>query len=116
MKKLVFIGGSHNQLKDFPDLARRESGHQLWLIQNGQEPDDWRPMQRIGAGAREIRIHNPHEHRVILVAQFPEAIFVLHAFEKKTQRTAQNHVNIARLAYAKIEATRKELSQSKRQE
>jgi phage-related protein len=108
MKRLVFLRGSYRRLKGFSDEVRRESGHQLWLVQEGQDPDDWRPMQTIGAGAREIRIHHPHEHRVIYVAQFPEAVFVLHAFEKKTQQTVQSDIDIARAAYAEIEAKRKE--------
>jgi phage-related protein len=108
IKELVFLRGSLRRLKAFPSEARRESGHQLWLVQEGQDPDDWRPMQTIGAGTREIRIHDPHEHQVIYVAQFPEAVFVLHAFEKKTRRTRQHDIDIARAAYAEVEAKRQE--------
>ena len=110
MKRLVFLRGSYRRLKGFPDEARREAGHQLWLVQEGREPDDWRIMQKIGSGAREIRIHHPHEHRLIYVAQFLEAVFVLHCFEKKTQQTPQRDIDIARAAYAEIEAKRKEHS------
>lgn len=108
MKKLIFLRGSYRRLKGFPAEARRESGHQLWLVQKGKDPDDWRPIKTIGTGVREIRIHQPHEHRVIYVAQFPEAIFVLHAFEKKTQQTPKSDIDIARAAYAEIESKRKE--------
>jgi phage-related protein len=63
-------------------------------------------MPSICPGAREIRIHRPHEHRVIYIAQFPEAVYVLDAFEKKTQRTPQTDLDTARSAYAQIEAAR----------
>lgn len=57
-------------------------------------------MPSIGPGAVEIRIHDPHEHRVVYVAKFADAVYVLHAFEKKTQKTAQKDLDIARTAYA----------------
>ncbi len=59
-------------------------------------------MASIGTGAVEIRIHKPFEHRVIYVAKFSEAIYVIHAFEKKTQKTSQNDIEIGRAAYAEI--------------
>lgn len=102
------MGGSRRRLKHFPEEARTNAGHQLWLVQLGREPDDWRPMQTIGPGAREIRIHRPHEHRVIYVAQFEEGIYVLHAFEKKTKQTAQHDIEIARAAYAELQNQRKQ--------
>ncbi len=108
MKEVLFIGGSKRRLKNFPDQARTDAGHQLWLVQLGREPDDWRPMPTIGPGAREIRIHKPHEHRVIYVAQFEEGIYVLHAFEKKTRQTAQHDIEIARAAYAEVQSQRKQ--------
>ncbi len=109
MKKLVCIGGSLRRLREFSDVARQIAGRQLLRVQQGKEPADWRPMPSIGAGAVEIRIHRPHEHRVIYVAHFPEAVFVLHAFEKKTRRTSQHDIDVARSAYAEIEEKRKEL-------
>jgi len=108
MKTLVFLKGSRRKLKAFPEEARRESGYQLWLVQEGGDPKDWRSMNAVGFGVREIRIHHPHEHRVIYVAQFADAIFVLHAFEKKCQETPQREIEIARKAYAEIEAYRKQ--------
>ena len=103
----MFWGNTRRRLKEFPEEARREAGYELRNVQNGEEPDDWRPMQSICPGAREIRIHRPHEHRVIYIAQFPEAIYVLGAFEKKTQQTPQKEIASARSAYAEIEAERK---------
>jgi phage-related protein len=108
IKKLEWLRGSRLSLKDFPDEARSIAGNQLWLVQQGRLPDDWKPMSEIGPGAIEIRIHKPHEHRVIYVARFQEAIYVLHAFEKKTQRTSKADSNKAKAAYADIQRIRQE--------
>jgi phage-related protein len=107
MKKVVFCGASHRRIKEFPEEAKDSAGHQLWLVQLGRDPLDWRPMVGIAPGVKEIRIHEPHEHRVIYVANFPEAIYVLHAFEKKTRTTPKRDVDIARAAYAEIHAKRR---------
>ncbi len=108
MKKLIWLASSYRRLRDFPAAARRRAGHELDQVQHGRMPSDWKPMQPVGPGAIEIRIHEPHEHRVIYVATFPEGIYVLHAFEKKTQRTSQKDIEIARTAYAEIQRQRKE--------
>ncbi len=65
-------------------------------------PSDWKPMAGIGYGAMEIRLHEPHEHRVIYVAKFEETVYVLHAFEKKTRKTDKRDVEIARKAYREV--------------
>lgn len=72
------------------------AGYQLWLIQQGHVPDDWKPLPSAGIGAKEIRIHTGREHRVIYIASFAEGIYVLHAFEKKTRRTARRDLELAR--------------------
>jgi phage-related protein len=59
-------------------------------------PDDWKAMPTIGIGVFEIRIRAEREHRVCYVARFREGIYVLHAFEKKTQRTSHADVRLAR--------------------
>jgi phage-related protein len=106
MKKLMWLGGTRKRLRDFPDEARREAGEQLWRVQCGAEPLDWRPMPSIGTGAIEIRIHRPHEHRVVYVATHPEGIYVLHAFEKKTRQTPQRDIERAKASYAEIQQQR----------
>jgi phage-related protein len=74
IKPVEWIKDSRSVLKRFPDEARNIAGNQIWLVQLGRESDDWYTMRQIGHGAFEIRIHRPHEHRVIYVAKFPEAI------------------------------------------
>jgi phage-related protein len=106
LKPVIFIGGSKSTIKRFPEEARGDSGWQLQAVQNGKDPTDWKPMPSIGPGVKEIRVHRPHEHRVIYTAHFPEAVYVLHAFEKKTQQTPQRHIDIARSAYAEVKTIR----------
>ena len=95
MKPIVWCGDSLRRLRDFPEDARRESGHQLNRVQQGFEPKDWKPMSTIGAGVREVRIHQSGEFRVLYVAKLPEAIYVLSAFEKKTRKTPQRELELA---------------------
>ena len=87
-KPLIWLGSSRRDLRAFPALARRLAGFQLRRVQQGLDPDDWKPMQTVGPGVREIRIHIAGAHRVFYVATRAEAIYVLHAFEKKTQKTS----------------------------
>jgi phage-related protein len=95
VKPIVWCGDSLRRLRDFPEDARRESGHQLNRVQQGLEPKDWKPMSIIGAGVREVRIHREGEFRVLYVANLPEAIYVLSAFEKKTRKTPQRELELA---------------------
>ena len=95
-KPIEFCGSALNDLHTFPEDARREAGHQLDQIQQGREPDDWKPMASIGVGVREIRIREASgAFRVVYVAKFEAAIFVLHCFQKKTQKTSREDVALA---------------------
>jgi len=95
-KALIWLGSSRVDLRAFPAIARRLAGLQLRRVQQGLDPDDWRPMQTIGPGVREIRIHIAGAHCVFYVATRPEAIYVLHAFQKKTQKTSAQDLQIGR--------------------
>lgn len=85
-KVVVFIAGSRKALKSFPEWARREAGNELWELRKGRMPGDWKSLKDVGIGALEIRLHQPHEYRVICVAKFSEAVYVVHAFAKKTKK------------------------------
>ena len=90
-KPVEFRGSSLDDLRAFPLPARREAGHQLDQVQNGQEPDDWKPMNTVGQGAKEIRIRDAAgTFRVIYVAKFADAVYVLHCFQKKTEKTVRD--------------------------
>ena len=80
----------------FPEDARREAGHELYRVQTGLDPSDWKPMPTIGAGVREIKIRDAAgAYRVIYIATFADAIHVLHAFRKKSQKTARRDLELA---------------------
>jgi len=102
MKPLNFVGSSLDDLRNFPDEARRAAGFELRAVQDGFEPSDWKPMSIIGPGVKEIRIHVLGEWRVIYVARFRDAVYVLHAFQKKTRRTSPHDIDLARRRYRQI--------------
>ncbi|MEY3200734.1 MAG: hypothetical protein RIR70_284 [Pseudomonadota bacterium] len=105
-KPIVWRGSSFKDLTDddiFPMEARKVAGQQLRKIQRGDEPDDWKPFEEVGAGTREIRIKLADgAFRLMYVAKFPEAVYVLHCFKKKTQKTSQQDKEIAKLRYRAI--------------
>ena len=95
IKPLRWLGDSRRRISDFPEEARQRAGFELWEVQQGNNPSDWKPMPTVGAGVKEIRVPADGEYRVLYVAKFEEAVYVLHAFEKKTQRTPQQDLKIA---------------------
>lgn len=70
-------------------------------------PSDWKALSSVGPGVYEIRVHTGVEHRVFYVARFSEAIYVLHAFEKKTRQTRSSDIDVGRRRYARLEAQRR---------
>ncbi len=83
------------EIRAFPEDARRDAGHQLNRVQHGLEPNDWKPMSSVGAGVREIRIHQGGEFRVLYIARLAESGFVLHAFQKKSRKTPKKEIELA---------------------
>jgi phage-related protein len=99
-KPVEFRGSALDDLRAFPQAARREAGYQLDQIQHGREPTDWKPMNTIGRGVREIRIRDAAgAFRVMYVAKFDDAVYVLHCFQKKTQKTSKADLNLAAQRY-----------------
>lgn len=106
---LSFRGSALDDLRAFPNSARREAGYQLDKVQNGLPPADWKPMPTVGQGVQEIRIRdNSGAFRVIYVAKFANAVYVLHCFQKKTRKTRQADLDVAAKRYRDLV---KELSQ-----
>ena len=103
MKTLRFVGSSLDDLKNFPAEARREAGFELDAVQRGLIPSDFKPMLAVGAGAYEIRVRVLGEWRIIYVAKFERAVYVLHAFQKKTQRTRKEDIELAARRYRLVE-------------
>jgi phage-related protein len=102
MKKIIFLGSSKDDLRDFPDEARRDSGIELYQVQLGLDPSDWKPMPSIGAGVREIRVRVAGIYRIIYLASRPEGVYVLHCFKKKTNKTAPRDIDLAKLRFKQI--------------
>jgi len=102
VKELKFVGLSLDDLRNFPEEARRVAGFELRAVQNGLEPRDWKPMRSIGSGVKEIRIHVLGEWRIVYVAKLADAIYVLHAFQKKSQKTNKNDIELARKRFKEI--------------
>ena len=98
-KPVIWLDDSRKRVRDFPDAARQRTGFELWEVQQGNDPSDWRPMASVGPGVREIRVHADGEFRVLYIARFDEAIYVLHAFAKKSQRTPKPDIELANARY-----------------
>jgi phage-related protein len=102
MKPIVWCGDSLERIRDFADDARRLAGHQLDKVQRGIDPDDWKPMPSVGLGVREVRVRAQGQFRVMYLAKFEEAVYVLHAFGKKTQRTAKQDLALATTRFREL--------------
>lgn len=105
-KPLCWVGASRKELASFPPKARREAGYNLGMVQSGGDPEDWKPMEIVGPGAREIRIQTFDggvlQHRVLYVAKFRDLVYVLHAFSKKTEQTSPHNIQVARARYREM--------------
>jgi phage-related protein len=103
LKRIEFRGSALEDLSQFPATARRSAGYQLFRVQEGLPPDDWKPMTTIGAGVREIRIREKDgAFRVIYTAILADAVHVLHCFQKKTQNTSRQDIELARKRYREL--------------
>jgi len=103
MKLLRFLGDSLKCLRGFPDDAKQDAGFQLDKVQNGEQPDDFKPMSSVGKGVEEIRVRDDSgSYRVIYIARLPDAVYVLHAFQKKTQATAKRDIELAKKRFTEL--------------
>src|SRR5262245_18165006 len=102
MKSITWSGDSRERTREFPDEARHRAGHQINRVQHGREPEDWKPMSTVGSGVQEIRVHQDGEFRILYVAKFAEAIYVLHAFQKKTRKTPKKDLELSSTRYRAV--------------
>jgi phage-related protein len=108
VKPVVWFGDSRLRIRQFTEDARRVAGHELALVQAGREPSSWRTMPSVGLGVNELRVRTGDAFRVLYVAKFAEAVYVLHALQKKSRKTAKSDIELARQRYrAMIEERRK---------
>jgi len=102
MKTIIFMGDSRERVRDFPEAARYEMGRQLLRVQKGLEPIDWKPMKTVGAGVREVRIHVDGQFRAFYITNIGNAVYVLHAFQKKTQKTSPKDLALGQERFKQI--------------
>lgn len=108
LKPVNWLGDSREQIRSFPDGPRHEAGYQLERVQAGREPKDWKPMPSVGIGVNEVRVRDDSgAFRVIYLAKFTEAVYVLHAFQKKTRKTAKADIDLARRRFRALIEERK---------
>ena len=110
MKPLRFRGSSLEDIREMPDEAKNLLGNELMLVQFGYDPTDFKPISTVGAGVYEIRVRTDDgAFRVFYVAKFEEAIYVLHAFQKKTEQTAKADIDLGKRRYKELLNERKKL-------
>jgi len=102
MKPITWLGDTHKIIKAFSENARKEIGYNLDKVQKGKDPFDWKPMNSVGQGVKEIRIHQENEYRVLYVAKFEESIYILHSFIKKTEQTAPKDIALGKQRYKEM--------------
>jgi phage-related protein len=108
MKLLRFLGDSLKCIRDFPEDARQDAGYQLDKVQHGEPPNDFKPMPTIGRGVEELRIwDDTGTYRVVYTARLADAVYVLHAFQKKTQTTSKRDIDLAKARYTELMRDRK---------
>ena len=108
MKPVRFLGDSLKRIREFPADVKQDTGYQLDKLQRGQQPDDFKPMPAVGKGVDEIRIWDDSgTYRVIYIARLVDAVYVFHAFQKKTQRTPQHEIDVAKARFNEFMRERK---------
>jgi len=108
MKSVCFLGDSLKRLREFPDDARQDAGYQLDKVQNGFTPDDFKAMPSIGKGVEELRVWDEAgTFRVVYTARLADAVYVLHAFQKKTQATPTREIATAKARFAELTRSKK---------
>lgn len=107
-KPIIWMGSSKQDLRRFPKNTQRQAGYQLYKVQLGKEPSDSRSMPTIGKGVKEIRVRTKDAYRVFYVAKFQEAVYVLHTFQKKTQKTSKRDIQLGQQRYKEMLRDRKE--------
>ncbi|NOS83268.1 MAG: type II toxin-antitoxin system RelE/ParE family toxin [Nitrospira sp.] len=109
MKPVHFMGSSREDMRELPEDAKETAGHQLFKVQQGKEPDDWKPIPTVGPGVNEIRVRDESgAYRVLYLAKFEEAVYVLHVFEKRSQKIPKGDIQLAKGRYTDLLKWRKE--------
>lgn len=103
MKPVRFLGDSLERLREFPEGAKHDAGYQLEQVQRGDQPSSFKSIPQIGKGVEEIRLRDDSGiYRIIYTARLADAVYVLHAFQKKTQATAKRDIDLARERFQQL--------------
>ncbi len=103
MKPVVWMGGSREDVRRFPETVQDSLGFELYRVQCGFDPKDWKPMTSVGTGVKEIRVRDEAGiFRLIYLATRPEGVYVLHCFQKKTQQTSRPDLELAKKRFKSI--------------
>lgn len=105
-KPIQWLGDSIERVREFSETGRYHTGRELRRVQIGESPTDWKPMTTIGPGVAEIRIHAENEYRIIYIAKFEEAVYVLHGFTKKSQQTPKRDLDLAAKRFKELQHER----------
>ena len=96
MRKVIFEGDSLEIIRRFPSIARQRCGYEIDRIQRNLKPLNWKPFRTVGQGVCEVRVRVGNQYRILYIVSFEDQLHVLHAFEKKTQRTRSSDIKIAK--------------------
>jgi phage-related protein len=103
IKAVIWMGSSREDLKLFPEAAQNSLGYELYLVQCGLDPKDWKSMTSVGTGVKEIRVRDHAGiFRMVYLATRPEGVYVLHCFQKKTPRTSRSDLELATKRFKSI--------------
>lgn len=103
MKAITFAGNSLDHIRAFPSDVKQQAGYELHRVQMGEMPTDFKPMTTIGNGVIEIRLKDENGiYRIIYTAKIKDTVYVLHAFQKKTQRTSKQDLELAKQRLTQI--------------
>jgi phage-related protein len=107
VKPITWVGSAKRDLVACSADVQAIAGRELNIVQRGADPTDWKPMPVVGPGAREIRVHVNGEFRVFYVATLPEAVYVLHVFQKKTRKTSARDLALGQQRYRSMVTERR---------
>ncbi len=103
LRPIAWVGSAFDDLLCFPEKVRREAGYQLHRLQAGLEAADWKPMTEIGRGVEEVRLRSSSgAYRILYLARFEEAVYILHCFIKKSRRTSEHDKRIAKARFQSV--------------
>jgi phage-related protein len=111
---VAWEGDSRGVLQSFPEDVRQNLGFQLWQLQQGERPTDYRPLPSVGAGVFELRDQDERAwYRVVYLSRIHDVIYVLHCFEKKSREMPRKDFEKAR---QRLKAVRARIAEERKHE